>query len=128
VTALDGRRILVVEDEALVAAMLVEILEDLRAVVVGPAGNVATGLPLAQSAEIDAAILDVNLRGEWIDPVALTLRARGIPFVFATGYGTAPRDGFDGVPVLDKPYTDEGLVLALTRAFDAPPRAADPSP
>jgi CheY-like chemotaxis protein len=117
--ALSGRRILVVEDEALVAAMITDMLEELRVTVVGPAGSLLVGLPLAEAAQIDGAILDVNLRGETIDPIALSLRARRIPFVFATGYGSGPHKGFEDVPVVDKPYTEEKLLNALARALAA---------
>lgn len=108
-----GRRILVVEDEAIVADMLENILTDAGAVVVGPAGTVAAALRLATGEPLDAAVLDVNLRGERIDPVADVLRSRAIPLVFATGYGegsaSAPADAI----IISKPYTDERLLRAL---------------
>lgn len=110
---LSGRRILVVEDEALVAAMVAGMLEDLGAQVVGPVGTVAKGLALAEEADLDAAVLDVNLRGERIDPVAEALERRGIGFVFATGYGVAPAGPWADVPILDKPYTVEALAGLL---------------
>jgi CheY-like chemotaxis protein len=112
-----GRRILVVEDEALVATMIADILEELRAIVVGPAGSLNAGLLLAEAAEIDGAILDVNLRGEAIDPIAQSLTARKIPFVFATGYGAGPHKGFEDILVVEKPYSEEKLLGALFRAL-----------
>ncbi|MFW6027592.1 MAG: response regulator, partial [bacterium] len=65
--------------------------------------------------QLDAAVLDVNLNGKRSDPVAEVLKERGIPFIFATGYGNAERGA--GVPVLDKPYTEEKLAHALNRVL-----------
>jgi CheY-like chemotaxis protein len=113
---LAGLRILVVEDEVLVAMMLADMIEELGAVPVGPAHSVAAGLSLADKAEFDVAILDVNLRGEAVDPVAARLVARGLPFLFASGYGTVPRPGWPGVEMIDKPYCLESVEGALTRA------------
>jgi len=116
VTALTGKRILVVEDEALVAAMVEDILGELGATVVAIATNIERAMELAHSAEIDAAVLDVNLRGRRVDSVAEVLRQRGIPFVFATGYGAA-MSGTVAAPVIDKPHTSEKLAEALQRAL-----------
>lgn len=110
---LAGRRVLVVEDEALVAVMVADMLEELGVVVVGPAGTLEEGLALAQHETLDAAVLDVNLRGERIDPVAEVLAARGIGFVFATGYGEAPKGPFAATPIIDKPYGVERLAELL---------------
>ncbi|MCP8940478.1 response regulator [Alsobacter sp. SYSU M60028] len=118
---LDGKRILVVEDEAVIAAMIEDMLEDLGAVVVGPVNTVARGLALAGDAAIDAAVLDVNLRGERVDPVARLLARRGVPVVIASGYGESGEFEHDGA-VLTKPFTlaDLGRVLesALRDAGD----------
>ena len=104
---LKGLRLLVVEDEAMVAMMLEDMLGDLGCEVVGPAGSVARAQELAQNeATIAAAILDVNLGGLPIYPVAETLRARGVPFVFITGYGSADIDGrFADAPTVQKPFS-----------------------
>lgn len=110
---LTGKRILVVEDEALVAAMVADMLEELGAEVVGPAGTLNEGLQLARVKPIDVAVLDVNLRGERIDPIADVLDGRGIPFVFATGYGAAPAGPWAGAPTIDKPYATEKLAELL---------------
>lgn len=105
---LAGRRVLVVEDEMLLALDLEEGLNDAGCDVVGPAGNLRTALALARSETIDAAILDVNLGGESVFPVAQALAARRVPFLFATAYAGAdelyPGD-VRQAPRLAKPYT-----------------------
>jgi DNA-binding response OmpR family regulator len=115
---LAGRRILVVEDEFLVAAMVEDALLDLEAVVVGPAATLAEGLRLAARETLDLAILDVNLNGERSDAIADALTARNIPFIRATGYGEAAGRRYGGT-VLDKPYSVERLVAALERLIAA---------
>ena len=115
-TVLSGKRVLVVEDEALVAAMVEDILADLGAVLVATATNIDRATELAQSETVDVAVLDVNVRGRRVDPVADILRQRGIPFVFATGYGAA-MSGTVAAPVIDKPHTSEKLAEALQRAL-----------
>ena len=82
-----GKRVLVVEDEALVALMLHDMLVEIGAVVVGPAATIQQGLTLIEAEPMDAAVLDVNVQNERIDAVAEALHIRGIPIVFATGYG-----------------------------------------
>ena len=85
---LTGRRVLVVEDESLVAMLLETILEDMECVPIGPASNVDDGQRLARDTEnLDAALLDVNVAGRQVFPVAEALKERGVPFVFSTGYG-----------------------------------------
>jgi CheY-like chemotaxis protein len=115
---LAGKRILIVEDEALVAAMAEDMLTDLGAVVVGPVSHIAEALSLAGAENLDAALLDVNVRNERIDPVADVLRRRRVPIVFATGYGQTafPKQGRDAI--LDKPYTQEALERALVRSME----------
>lgn len=113
-STLVGKRILVVEDEALVAAMVEDMLAEVGATVVGPAMSIAEGLALAVQEGIDAAVLDVNVRGEPIDAVADLLRTRGIPIVFATGYGEGTATVTRDDPVLDKPYGQDALTRAVT--------------
>src|SRR4051794_18564375 len=86
--ALRGRRLLVVEDEYLIAASLARELEGRGAEVVGPAGSVRDALALveAEGDRLDGAVLDINLRDERVYPVADALVARGVPFIFLTGY------------------------------------------
>ena len=107
---LASRRILVVEDSPLLAEHLQQMLEDFGCVVVGPTGSMATARELATEAEIDAAVLDVNIRGEKIYAVAAMLAGRNIPFLFASGYAdwTLPPE-YQDIPRLLKPYRAEAL-------------------
>lgn len=113
---LKGRRILVVEDEAVLAIMVEDMLIDLGCVVVGVAGTVEKGMAIALATDValDGAVLDVNIGGEPVFPIAEALTARGVPFVFATGYGTAglePR--FARRPTVAKPFLLRTLEQAL---------------
>jgi CheY-like chemotaxis protein len=111
---LEGKRILVLEDEPLVAMLLEEMLLDLGCEVVGPAYSLEQGERLAAEAELDAAVLDVNVNGEMSDPVANALKARGVPFALATGYGlSAPMAAGGRIPVLQKPYPAGKLEATL---------------
>jgi len=124
-TALNGKRILVVEDEAIIAAFVEDILEELGATVVGPAFSVAQALRLAESATLDAALLDVNVRGESIVPVRDILRGRSVPVVFATGYGAErSREVTEGAAVVDKPYSRDRIAKALADSLVAAPAAS----
>ncbi|WP_205007825.1 response regulator [Sphingosinithalassobacter portus] len=111
-----GRKILIVEDEPVVAMCLEDMLLDFGCTVIGPASRLADGLVLAEAEDADAAILDVNLGGERSDPIAGVLRARGIPYIFATGYGAAANIGSD-VPLVCKPYCEEQVRSALERVL-----------
>lgn len=115
-TNLGGKRLLVVEDEAFVALMLEALLEGFGCDVVGVAGTLSRGLEYAgdESLAIDGAVLDINLGGEKVFPVAERLQARGVPFIFCTGYGVdgVPGD-FTGVPTIAKPYLEETLKTVL---------------
>jgi len=114
-SALRGRRILVVEDEYMMAEDLRYDLEEAGAEVIGPVPSVADALRLlATEMSIDAAILDVNLRGEKAYPVADVLRERTIPFVLATGYEQwALPEAYKDVPRCDKPVDLRHLALVL---------------
>ncbi len=105
-----GWRILVVEDETLIAVLIEETLRDLGVVVVGPVSTLDAALRLASGDVLDAAILDVTIRGGKIYPVAERLVARGIPFVLASGYGewTLP-ESLREQPRLTKPFTQKDL-------------------
>jgi len=109
------KRILIVEDEPLIAMMLEDFLEILDHPVAGTADNVAAALALIDAGGIEAAILDVNLRdGEQSWPIADALAARGIPFVLATGgSGDSVAEAHRERPVLSKPFTMDGVEKAL---------------
>ena len=101
---LSARRVMVVEDEALVALVLADHLTELGLSVVGPCSSVAEAKAVASKGGFEAAILDVNLGGELVYPVADLLSSRGIPFIFVTGYGRESIDRrFSNAPVLEKP-------------------------
>ncbi len=116
---LSARRVLLVEDEALVAMLLETILEDMGCVPVGPAGTVEEGLAMvADPAPLDAALLDVNVAGRQVFPIAEALRARGVPFVFSTGYGESGLpDEWRGHPTVQKPFTESAIRAALMQAM-----------
>jgi len=114
---LAGLRILVVEDDFIVAAMAEIFLADLGAVVVGPACKIREALALAEREALDATLLDVNMGGVRSDAIADVLVARNIPFVLTTGYGDA--ESARGVPVVDKPYTPDDLCAAIQLARHA---------
>ena len=114
---LSGKRVLVLEDEAFIAAMVEDMLIDLGAIVIGPAGSIDRGLSLASNENIDAALLDVNIRSARVDPVAAVLKSRGIPVVFATGYGRSAIDQPHLGPIVEKPYTQEKLATALSEVL-----------
>jgi DNA-binding response OmpR family regulator len=107
-----GLRVLVVEDEPVVAMCLEDILETLGCETVGPAGRLAEGLALAERESLGAAILDINLAGERSIPIAEELRRRGVPVAFASGYGAVP-EGFEAVPLIAKPYREADIDTAL---------------
>ena len=115
-TRLNGRRVLVVEDEALVAMLVEDALLEAGATVLGPSATVAEALALLQTETPDVAVLDLNLAGETSTPVADALAARSIPCVVATGYGAdGPPPGHAKVPVLAKPSDPDDLTAALGR-------------
>ncbi|MFI4935328.1 MAG: response regulator [Caulobacterales bacterium] len=116
---LQGRRVLVVEDEMMIAMLVEDMLADLGCSVVGPAHGIDAALALTRSeAGIDAAVLDVNLAGQPVFAVADALRALGVPAVFSTGYGEAGLREIDrGAPVLQKPFRAGDLARALTEAL-----------
>jgi CheY-like chemotaxis protein len=118
--ALQGRRVLVIEDESLVAMLLETILEDMGCTVVGPESNIDDGLIAATTeASLDAALLDVNVAGREVFPVAEALRARGVPFVFSTGYGEAGLpEHWRGNPTIQKPFTEGAIRDALMTAMN----------
>ena len=115
--SLADMRLLVVEDELLVSMLIQEILGELGATVAGPYARLSDGLAAAKAEGFDGAILDLNLAGESADPLADFLLARGVPFVFITGYQRESIDRrYANVPVLQKPIDAaalEGVLLTL---------------
>lgn len=118
-TQFAGRRVLLVEDEAMIAMLLEDMLTDLGCHVLGPAYGIGQALELASEHEtIDVAILDVNLGGTPVFEVADVLRARRVPLVFSTGYGEGGLRKVDqGAPVLGKPFRIDDLATALGKAL-----------
>jgi CheY-like chemotaxis protein len=116
---LNGRRVLVVEDEMMIAMLVEDMLADLGCSVVGPAHGLEAALRLVDNeVGLDAALLDVNLGGQPVFAVADALRARGVPAIFSTGYGEAGLREVDaGSPVLQKPFRAGDLARALTEAL-----------
>jgi CheY-like chemotaxis protein len=111
---LKGLRVLVVEDEMMVSMLIEDMLSELGCEVVGPASRLDEAMALVKEAELDCAVLDVNLGGQPIFPLADMLRERGRPFAFATGYGDAGlRDVDRGSPVLQKPFREGDLARVL---------------
>jgi len=107
-------RVLVVEDEYLIRMLLEDMLAELGYDVTAAVGTIAEASKLATSGDFHAAILDVNLDGEEIYPVADILAKRGVPFVFVTGYGEGSLpDPYRGRPALQKPFQAEQLKTIL---------------
>jgi DNA-binding response OmpR family regulator len=119
-----GKRVLVVEDEALVSFLLEDELRDAGAEVVGPAVSVDHAMGLVEAALADgglsAAVLDINLQGEAVGPVADKLATLGVPFLFATGCSDG-RDtgGHATAPVLRKPFDPHALVVTVATLASA---------
>lgn len=117
---LSGRRVLIVEDESLVAMLLETILSDMGCAVIGPESNVGDGLRVVTGeTDLDAALLDVNVAGQEVFPIAEALKARGVPFVFSTGYGESGLpEHWRGNPTVQKPFTDAAIRDALMVALN----------
>ena len=115
-----SRRILIVEDDALLAMALEDSLTSLGHHVVGPARQIAEALRLAQTEILDGAVLDLNIGGSPIDPVAKVLEERSVPFAFSTGYShnkVPPK--WRNRPMLQKPYHPAELEHVVATAFQA---------
>ena len=115
IPGLEGRKVLIVEDESLVAMLLETMLEDMGCTVFGTAARIEDALEMiAGDSRPDAALLDVN-----VYPVAEALDRMGVPLVFSTGYGQGGlAQGWEGRPTVQKPYTEAMIRDALMRVLD----------
>ena len=118
-TLLERLRVLVVEDEMLPAMLMEDLLADFGCDVVGPVGCVADGLKLAGCERLDGAILDINVAGTEVFPVARELAERSIPFIFLSGYAsdTLPQV-WRRRPTLRKPFRPQDLARTMAKAFE----------
>lgn len=118
-------RVLVAEDESLVAMLIETYLEDAGCELVGPAASVADGLALLERERVDAALFDINLAGEPVFPLAEAAAARGLPFAFSSGYGAGSLpEAWRGRPVIGKPFDGEALLAVLTGLLERRPPAS----
>lgn len=112
-------RVLLLEDEAAVSLLIEDMLEDLGCVAAACVARADTALRALDAQDFDVAILDVNIGGQTSFEVARALRRRGVPFIFATGYGeTGLPDEYRDAPVLQKPFALEDLEAALARVLN----------
>jgi CheY-like chemotaxis protein len=117
-----GTRVLVVEDELMIRMLLEDMLDELGYTIAAQAARIDEALDAAKNAAFDIAILDVNLDGQTIVPVAEALDARGMPFVFATGYGDVGLpEAYRNRPMLKKPFQMDGLGRMLEIALAGRP-------
>ncbi len=112
----DGLKVLLVEDEAIIAMLLEDMLGDLGHKVIATAGRMEQATRLAAELPIDLAIIDVNLNGEQTYSLASIFSDRGVPFIFATGYGVSGlKKEWANVPTLQKPFQEEELAKAISQ-------------
>ena len=117
-TGQTAKRVLIVEDEVLIAMNLEDMLNDLGHEVIGRATRIELAMDLARESDIDFAVLDINLAGKKSFPVADILSERGIPFAFATGNGPEGlMDGYRDFPALQKPYAQEDLERTIAQVL-----------
>lgn len=113
------RRVLIVEDEAMVTMLIEDMMQELGWTVAATAATVDQAAGCLDADAIDLAVLDVNLRGEYSYPVADALSDRGIPYLFITGYGQVGlASPYCDQPVLQKPFTKDALAKALCVLMD----------
>ena len=115
---LSNREVLVVEDEMMIAMLREDMLDELGCKLVGQAASVPRALELIGNESIEVAILDLNLDGKDTYAIADALQRKNVPFIFATGYGSAGlRQEYGNRPVLQKPFQQKDLEMALTEAL-----------
>jgi CheY-like chemotaxis protein len=117
----DSRRILIVEDEGLVAMLLEDMLIELGHSVIGVVGTIEKAAESIAKGGFDLAILDVNLNGRHTDALAETLRQQGVPFMFATGYGAGLSKQGESLVILPKPFSASQLQEALAKVMQRQP-------
>jgi len=116
---LSNRKVLVVEDEMMIAMLIEDMLDEFGCKLVGPATNVPRALELIGKESIAVAVLDLNLDGKDTYAIADALQRKNVPFIFATGYGsTGLRQEYGNRPVLPKPFQARDLEAALTEALN----------
>lgn len=119
---LSGKRVLVVEDEYLIAHDIKRALSELNAEVVGPVSNLAAALALADDNGLDAAVLDINLCGHMSYELADRLKAEGVPHMFVTGYDDwALPESHAGTPRVAKPFTSQAVTAMVEFLCERPP-------
>lgn len=126
---LSGKKILLVEDSPVVSTFGEEVLEELGCVVVGPAASLFAARELAEGAEIDAAIVDVRIRGDKSFGICDILDGRGVPFVLTSGYADWPvPEKWAEVPQMPKPYKLEDVEAVLLKLFAGSGAVAEETP
>jgi CheY-like chemotaxis protein len=117
-----GKSVFLVEDEALIRMMIVEMLDELGHRVVAEAGSIEAAEPLARTSVFDLAVFDINVAGFNISPIAEIVAARSLPFVFVSGYGPAGRSAlFADRPILRKPFLIEHFADMINSATNNHP-------
>jgi CheY-like chemotaxis protein len=115
---LSNRKVLVVEDEMLIAMLIEDMLDEFGCKLVGPATSVPRALDLISKEQVEVAVLDLNLDGQDTYAIADALQRKKVPFIFATGYGsTGLRKEYGNLPVLQKPFQTKDLETALAQAL-----------
>lgn len=115
---MNGLRVLLVEDEAIIAMTAEDMLEELGCQVAATASTLAEAIAAVEAGGFDIVLLDINLNGAESLPLAARLKALGRPFIFTTGYGSAGcGNGYDDVPLVTKPYQMGDLGAAIEKAM-----------
>lgn len=119
-----GVSVFLVEDETLIRMMIAEMIEELGHKVVAEAGSIQAAEPLARTSPFDLGIFDINIGGSVISPIAEIVAARGLPFIFVSGYGPEGLPAmFKGKPVLRKPFSIAEFGSVITSALSGTPNS-----